>query len=126
MKDIPVKTIILVVLAIFGGISILLLLSLTLVLAVYKPFGLGLQNIPAAIIQSQTKTTKSTYDHPLLTAQQESTLESLGVDTKTLPTSITAAQLACFTSKLGATRVQEIENGSAISPSDFLKARSCM
>ncbi|MFA5946596.1 MAG: hypothetical protein WC813_01085 [Patescibacteria group bacterium] len=126
MKDIPVKKIILIVLAILGAFFVLLVLSLVLILAIYKPFGIGIQDLPSAIIKSQTGSAVSTYDHPLLTTEQEKTLESLGVNTKTLPTSITAAQLACFTTKLGAARVQEIENGSAIGPSDYLKARSCI
>lgn len=124
--NISLKKALLIALAGIGSVSLAAFLAILLFVAVKKPFGIKVQNVPGALIKATTNTPSSTYNHPLLSTEQESTLESLGVDTKSLPTSITAAQLACFTAKLGPARVQEIENGSAIGPSDYLKARSCI
>lgn len=97
-----------------------------LYILIMKPFGIELQNIPNAMFQTQDGTASSTYDHTLLTTEQESTLENLGVDTSALPTTITAEQTACFTEALGAERVQELLNGAALSVTDVYRARTCM
>jgi len=120
------KKIIFTVLAVIGGAFILLLLAVAIYIAVAKPFGVKLTSIPGAIIQAGTGQTKSTYDHPLLTTEQESALESLGIDTRTLPTSITPAMMNCFELKLGSARAKEIEGGSAVTPADYFKVQSCL
>lgn len=75
-----------------------------------------------------TTTTKTgtTTKNPLITPEQEKTLQSMGIDTAKLPTSITPALEDCFTKKLGAQRADEIKKGSAITPMDVLKAGSCL
>lgn len=109
------------------GLSIIAIPILALLyVLIMKPFGIELQNIPSAIFQTQDDTARSAYDHPLLTTEQESTLENLGVDTSTLPTTITAEQTACFTEALGAERVQELLNGATLSITDVYRAQHCM
>lgn len=109
--------------------AICLCLALSAVMAyvaITKPFGVKVTNIPSAIIKATGGEVKSTYDHPLLTTQQESTLESLGVDTQALPTSLTPQLKACFTTKLGADRVKVIEGGATITTADYFKVQSCL
>jgi len=64
--------------------------------------------------------------NPLLSADQEKTLESFGVDVSKLPTEITLAMQACFVEKLGETHAMEIVNGAAPSITDFFKAKDCL
>jgi len=65
--------------------------------------------------------------HPLLSADQEKTLEKIGIDPAKLPNEITPAMEQCFTEKLGADKVSKIKSGEE-EPSviDFLKAQSCI
>lgn len=129
MKPNPTKNmkkIALIILAIIGGVFVLLFVAVAVYIAVAKPFGVKLTSIPGAVIQAGTGKVKSTYDHPLLTTEQESALESLGVDTRTLPTSVTPALIDCFTTKLGQARAKEIQGGSTITPADYFKAQSCL
>lgn len=111
------------VITLCGALFIAVILG---ILFFVKPFGIDMRNVPGAMMNTNNATTKSTYDHPLLNTDQETLLQNLGVDTKALPTSITAAQMSCFTSALGASRVQEIQNGSAITVTDYFKAKSCL
>jgi hypothetical protein len=71
-------------------------------------------------------TTVVTDKHPLLTASQEKTLESIGIDPVKLPTTITPAMESCFVSELGQDRVNEIKQGSVPGITDFFKAKSCI
>lgn len=72
-------------------------------------------------------TTNSTEDkNPLLTPAQEKTVESFGINPASLPTTITPEMESCFVAKLGATRVQEIKNGSSPTASDYYKAKGCL
>ena len=64
--------------------------------------------------------------NPLLNEQQEAQLEGLGIDPAALPSQITPAMEACFTAKLGQERTNQIIQGSAPTPIDFLKAQSCL
>lgn len=84
----------------------------------------GKQTAPATA--TSPTTTKTTTKNPLITPEQEKTLQSMGIDTAKLPTEITPALEDCFTQKLGAQRTAEIKQGSAITPVDFLKASSCV
>jgi hypothetical protein len=61
-----------------------------------------------------------------LSPEQVSALEKIGIDPATLPTTITPAQEACFTEKLGAPRVAEIKAGATPSAAEFFTARSCL
>ncbi len=111
---------------VIGNLFWLALIALIIYIAVAQPFGIKLQSIPAAVMQSQNAETKTTSSNPLLTPSQESTLQSLGVDTSKLPTSITSAEFACFSSKLGSARVQEIKDGSTITVADYFKVQNCL
>jgi hypothetical protein len=112
--------------AVIGNLFWLALAALIIYLLIAKPFGIQIQNIPSAVMQSESGGSKATSSNPLLTSSQESMLQSLGVDTSKLPTSITPAQMTCFTSKLGAARVQEIAGGSSITAADYFKVQSCL
>ncbi|MCE9586426.1 hypothetical protein K8R04_03860 [Candidatus Uhrbacteria bacterium] len=52
-------------------------------------------------------------------------LESAGVKTPTMPTTVTSQQEACAVAKLGQARVNEIKAGASISASDIAAAGSC-
>ena len=106
------------------AVIIVIIIALALYIKISKPFGLELENLPQAIIGTDSKT-QSTYDHPLLNTQQEIFLENLGVNTKTVPSSISPAQEACAVEKLGQTRVNQIKAGAQITTSDYLKAGNC-
>lgn len=110
-----------------GGMIIVALPIIALAyMLIAKPFGIDVQNIPSAVMQTQDGTASESFDHPLLTTEQEQTLESVGVDTSTLPTSITPEQATCFTAALGAERVQELLGGAALSMTDVYKATACL
>ena len=64
--------------------------------------------------------------NPLLSDQQEKALEQLGIDPAKLPTEITPELEACFTAKLGESRVSAIKGGEQPTTFDFLKAQSCL
>lgn len=64
--------------------------------------------------------------NPLLSAEQEAKLESLGIDPAKLPSTITPAMEVCFNQKLGIQRTNEIKQGSSPTAEDFLKAQSCL
>ena len=113
------------------AILIVLLIILVLVIAggayLYfslKPFFFDTQ--PAASQTAGDVTATTTDKHPLLTPDQEQTLEKFGVDPTKLPTQITPAMEACFTAKLGEERVNAIKGGEAPTAVDFFKAQSCL
>lgn len=93
-------------------------------LVIIKPFGINVLKAPALLTGPPSNAT-STYDHPLLSTEQEVMLESVGIDTTTIPTEITAAQQQCAIDALGQERATEIMNGSAPTLTDFLKAQQC-
>lgn len=93
-----------------------------IILAIVKPFGLNVTQIPKAIISPPTE---SSYDHPLLTEEQEIMLESVGINPQDVPTEITPSQEACSVEALGQERVDAIKAGAAPSLSDYLKAKHC-
>ncbi len=64
--------------------------------------------------------------HPYLNESQESTLRTFGIDPASLPTEITPEQEACFESKLGEERVNEIKSGDSPSEEDYFKAKDCI
>lgn len=109
------------------GVLALLVIAIIIYIAVKKPFGMDVTNIPSTItnITSQKKL-ESTYDHPLLSESQEVMLESLGVDTENLPTQITQEMQDCAVDALGQERVNAIIGGAAPTVSDILKAKNCL
>ncbi|MFA7088219.1 MAG: hypothetical protein WC146_02665 [Patescibacteria group bacterium] len=112
-----------------GFLRVILIVVITLILlagallayvVVKKPFGITLGTI--GNIGSDVP---SDYDHPLLDDSQEKTLQSLGVDLKTVPSAISPEQEACAVQYLGQERVNEIKAGATPSVSDYLKAKDC-
>jgi hypothetical protein len=106
---------------ILGVIFIILILSIGIIVVI-KPYGIDvIKTIPVIL----DKTSTSSYDHPYLTTQQESILESAGVDLEKVPTQITAEQQQCATTILGEERIKEIINGEMPSIVEVLKVKNC-
>ena len=109
------------------GVIFLIIIIALVYIFVADPFNLRptleLFKLPAI---DNTQASGTTDKHPLLTAEQEKTLESLGIDPAALPTQITPEMEKCFTEKLGAARVEEIKKTGQPSASDILKASSCI
>ena len=103
-------------------ILIILVILLIGILALIKPYGIDvIQVVPAMLDSSPT----SSYDHPNLTTQQESILESAGINPADVPTEITPAQLQCSSEALGVQRANEIAGGSTPTLTDVFKAKHC-
>lgn len=86
------------------------------------------QTVPASDNETtgETSTTPTTQDkHPALSAEQESALETIGINPANVPSSITPEMEACFITKLGTTRVAEIKAGATPSASEVFTTRSC-
>lgn len=92
------------------------------ILALVKPYGLDVTKLPGAVLNPQTE---SSYDHPLLTEDQEIMLESVGINPADVPTEITPDQEACSVEALGQERVDAIKAGSAPTMTDYLKSKHC-
>ncbi|MFH1766489.1 MAG: hypothetical protein ABH826_00130 [Patescibacteria group bacterium] len=114
----------LIILAAIAAGFIFIILLLIIALAIIKPFGVNVLKAPALILGPSSET-ESTYDHPLFSTEQEVMLESIGIDTTSIPTEITAAQQQCAVDALGKDRVTQIIDGSAPTVSDLLKAQNC-
>jgi hypothetical protein len=117
------------------GVIFFILILLLIAFVIVDPFKLrplvsSIVEIPfiSSPISDSTTTEPSTSKdrHPLLTEQQEDTLEAMGINPATLPTEITPALEDCFTQKLGAERVSEIKAGSEATAVDYLKAKDCV
>lgn len=81
----------------------------------------------APLDQSKEATSSPSSDkNPLLNADQEATLENLGVDVAKLPAEITPAMQACFVEKLGSERAGELVAGASPSAVDLFKAGDCI
>lgn len=68
----------------------------------------------------------SADQHPLLSAEQEKTLQSYGVDVSQLPSSITPGMKDCFMEKLGQDRANQIVKGATPSALEIIKAKACL
>jgi len=77
-------------------------------------------------VSSDSNTQTNVDQNPLLSAEQEATLESLGVDVSILPTEITPEMQDCFIQALGEERVVAIMNGDTPSALELFKAKSCL
>lgn len=111
----------LMVVGIIAIVFLFIFILLVVYLIVSKPFGVDINPL-----RSLTGTTsQSDYDHPLLSDEQEATLESIGVDLESVPTSISPEQQQCAVDALGQERVNQIISGSAPSLTDYLKAKDC-
>ena len=104
------------------GIIAIIFIFLVVILFIYlistKPLGIDINPLNFNKVDA-------TYDHPLLSADQEKTLQAIGVDVKSIPTSISPAQEKCAVYALGQDRVNQIKAGSAPSISDYLSAKNC-
>ncbi|MFH1712473.1 MAG: hypothetical protein ABH846_04550 [Patescibacteria group bacterium] len=116
----PIKIALIAVAATLGTLLVIVIILFVL-LMILNPFGTKLPSI-SGLLGNETE---SSYDHPLLSTDQEIMLESVGIDVETLPTSVSTDQQECATAALGEARVAEIAGGAAPSLSDVLKARSC-
>jgi hypothetical protein len=75
--------------------------------------------------QGDSSAAASTYDHPLLSDEQEARAAKVGIDVSKLPTEITAEQQTCVNNKLGAERVAEIIKGAEPSPLEIIRVAPC-
>lgn len=113
------------VIGVIALIVLIMIVGVIIALIIIKPFGVDVTKLPGAYL-NMTSDAPSSYDHPLLSTDQEKLLDSLGIDPATVPTSITPAQEACAVSALGADRVNEIKAGASPTLSDYLKAKDCL
>ncbi|MCI0479918.1 hypothetical protein L0Y59_05215 [Candidatus Uhrbacteria bacterium] len=98
---------------------ILLVIGAIVALVLVKPYGI---DITAAF-----KADKGVpYDHPMLSPEQEQTLQNLGVDPAVLPTSITPEQTQCAVEVLGQARASEILGGATPSVTEILFLKKCL
>ncbi|MDP3883294.1 MAG: hypothetical protein Q8Q48_04575 [Candidatus Staskawiczbacteria bacterium] len=103
------------------GILFVVLIVAVALFIIFNPFSL--------MAPSQTNSESSsgsTDKNPLLDANQEKLLETMGVNVESLPAEITPEMEACFTEKLGAERVKEIMDGDSPSAIDFFMAKDCL
>jgi len=112
------------------GVLFFILLLVGLYLWVADPL-----NIKPLLFPAQTAGTPTSASNPApssaansfsLTSAQIAGLKSMGIDTSKIPTTISAALDACLTAKLGATRTNEIKQGSLITAIDLYQAQSCL
>ena len=61
-----------------------------------------------------------------LSADQKASLEKIGVDPSTIPSTISPEVERCFMEKLGQARVNEIKAGASPSVLELLKAKPCL
>lgn len=84
-------------------------------------------SIPGEVAKVEEHASVKTGDaHPALTPAQEQALQSVGIDPTSLPASITPSQEACFTEKLGASRIAEIKAGGVPTAAELFTARTCL
>ncbi len=113
------------VIGIIAVIIILMIAGTIIALIIIKPFDLDVSKLPGAILQMDSDT-PSSYDHPLISTEQEKILESMGIETEEIPTQITPEQEQCAVEALGQERVNEIKAGASPTLSDYLKAKDCL
>ncbi|MFA5755086.1 MAG: hypothetical protein WC909_01830 [Candidatus Paceibacterota bacterium] len=104
-------------LAIIGFLALIIIF-----LIIVNPFGIDMVKVVTILFSSEQT---STYDHPYLNTEQEALLESAGIDTTKIPTTVTAEQQECAISILGEERVNEIINGSLPSVIEIFQAKGC-
>lgn len=118
----PIVKVLAVTGILFVGVVIVLIVYITIA----KPFAIDPQNTPSAISQPQSSGETTTSSNPLLTPEQETALQNLGVDTSALPTTISPAQMDCAIAALGEARVQELVTGAQLTLMDVYKAKGCL
>jgi hypothetical protein len=125
------------------SILILLIILLLIIIFVFNPANLRNKTIGEAMnvylthnlknythLNTQSvqpaPTNKTTDKNPLLTEQQEKTLESYGVEVSQLPTEITPSMQNCFVDILGEARATEFANGATPTALEVIKAGKCL
>lgn len=76
--------------------------------------------------KSAERVDSSADQHPLLSAEQEKTLQNYGVDVSQFPSSITPGMKDCFMEKLGQDRANQIVKGATPSALEIIKAKACL
>ncbi len=84
------------------------------------------QTVEVATTTKNTTGSSTTTLKSSLTPSQLKALETLGIDPAKLPTKITPVLKACFESKLGRVRIEEIKKGSFPTLEEVIKAKSCL
>jgi hypothetical protein len=110
----------LMVIGIIAIVIIILIIGAVIALILIKPYGLDITGVINPPDSSQP-----IYDHPLLSPDQEKTLQTFGIDPATVPTSISPVQEQCAVSAIGQSRVDQIKAGATPSITDYLKAKDC-
>ncbi len=111
------------------GASIALIVAIVAYVLIARPFTLPIneitqENTTSDVTNNPTNITN--YNIPTLTSEQLKTIESFGIDTSAIPTTLSQAQIDCLNQKLGEDRVKQIISGGTVSPVDFFKARDCI
>jgi hypothetical protein len=108
------------------GVIFSIIILIVIYLFIADPFKIKPLLFGSKATTSQKAT--STQTPSGLSDSQKKALEAVGVNPATLPSpsSITPAQEACFTSKLGATRVAEIKAGASPTAVEIFTAKACI
>lgn len=113
----------------FTTLGVIFFILLAVGVYLYVADSYGIKPIIKSLTGQSTPPTKETGSavdkNPLLSPAQEKALEKAGIDPAALPSEITPAMEACFYTKLGAARANEIKNGAQPTPGDYFIARSC-
>lgn len=113
----------------FVFLGILFLILLIVLATVYITDGYGIRSLltgsSSSPSLSESDTSDSSDKNSLLSDSQEKMLENIGIDPASLPSEITPEMLACFETKLGKERTDEIKGGASPTPIDYAKAKGC-
>lgn len=107
-------------------LGILFLIELIAIGYFYFADPLGLFQKDTTVNTTEKVVDQPADNNPLLNESQEAALEKIGVDTTSLPSTITPAMESCFIEKLGQPRVDEIISGDSPSAIDLFKAKDCI
>lgn len=107
------------VLGIIFAALLLLIAGAVITLIIVKPYGIDVTSVFNA-------NNKTPFDHPLLSPQQEKTLQQIGIDPATLPTTVTPAQTQCAINAIGKSRVNAILAGATPSMTEILALKRCL
>jgi hypothetical protein len=110
------------------GVIFSIIILIVIYLFVADPFKIKPLLFGSKITVSQNTSTTSTQMPSGLSESQKKALEAVGINPAVLPSpsSITPAQEACFTQKLGATRVSEIKAGASPTAVEIFTAKACL
>lgn len=105
------------------GVIFSLILLCIAYLFIFDPF-----NIKPLLSDQKTEISSNTKsdNNPILSDSQEKTLEKIGIDPASIPSSFSQKQIECFETKLGGARVIEIMNGASPTIPEMLSAQACL